>query len=120
MVIIMISTIKSMCFYMMFSIILVPGYKSDVLAASGEINVNDTLQTIQGFGASIAYYENWLTAHPNNEAIYEAIFGDLGIDILRLRNTYQYAPFSHSSDPAKIVNNLYVFSETTPKIIISS
>lgn len=43
-----------------------------------------------GFGASLAYYENWLTAHPNKNEIYEAIFGELSLDILRVRNAYGY------------------------------
>jgi glucuronoarabinoxylan endo-1,4-beta-xylanase len=47
-------------------------------------------QTLTGFGASIGYYENWLTAHPNKKAIYNLIFGALKLDILRLRNIYGY------------------------------
>ena len=50
------------------------------------------LQTITGFGASLAYYENWLTAHPKKDLIYKVIFGELGLDILRVRNAYQYDP----------------------------
>jgi glucuronoarabinoxylan endo-1,4-beta-xylanase len=49
-------------------------------------------QTMQGFGAALAYYEGWLTAHPNKSEIYEAIFGELSLDILRLRNAVEYDP----------------------------
>lgn len=47
-------------------------------------------QTIQGFGAALAFYENWLTAHPNKSEIYEAAYKDLSLDILRVRNAYDY------------------------------
>ena len=47
-------------------------------------------QTMEGFGASLAFYEGWLTAHPNKKEIYNAIFGELSLDILRVRNAYDY------------------------------
>lgn len=45
-------------------------------------------QTIDGFGGSIAYYENWLVAHSKRAMIYDHLFKDLGISILRTRNMY--------------------------------
>jgi len=57
-----------------------------------EIQVEETYQTITGFGASLAYYENWLTAHPNKSQIYDIIFEELSLDILRFRNAYDYDP----------------------------
>ncbi|MFO7935958.1 MAG: T9SS type A sorting domain-containing protein [Bacteroidales bacterium] len=47
-------------------------------------------QTMTGFGASLAYYENWLTAHPNKNEIYDVIFSELSLDILRVRNAHGY------------------------------
>jgi len=58
-----------------------------VTAATGEIQVDEKHQIIEGFGASVAWYEGWLTNHPNKSEIYDFIFCDLGLDILRLRNT---------------------------------
>lgn len=57
-----------------------------------EINVGEAHQTITGFGASLAYYENWLSAHPNKSEIYDVIFGELSLDILRVRNAHEYDP----------------------------
>jgi len=54
------------------------------------IDPNTKFQTIEGFGASLAYYDNWLTAHPNKAGIYDAIFNELSLDILRVRNAYDY------------------------------
>jgi len=57
---------------------------------SVQVNVDEEHQTITGFGASLAYYENWLTAHPNRSQIYDVIFKELSLDILRVRNTFSY------------------------------
>ena len=57
-----------------------------------QVNAGDKHQTITGFGASLAYYENWLSAHPNKAEIYNVIFGELSLDILRFRNAHEYDP----------------------------
>ena len=49
-----------------------------------------THQTIEGFGAALAFYENWITEHPSKEHMYELAFHDLGLDWLRIRNDYKY------------------------------
>jgi glucuronoarabinoxylan endo-1,4-beta-xylanase len=54
------------------------------------IKTDEIHQTMIGFGASLAYYENWLTAHPLKAEIYDAIFAELSLDILRVRNTCDY------------------------------
>ncbi len=46
-------------------------------------------QRLEGFGASVAFYQNWLVSHPNKEQIYQALFGGLKLDILRLQNAYR-------------------------------
>jgi glucuronoarabinoxylan endo-1,4-beta-xylanase len=55
-----------------------------------EVNVDEEYQTITGFGASLAFYEGWLPAHPNRTEIYDVIFKELSLDILRVRNAYGY------------------------------
>jgi glucuronoarabinoxylan endo-1,4-beta-xylanase len=55
-----------------------------------QVNFDEEHQTITGFGASLAFYEGWLTAHPNRAQIYDVIFKELSLDILRVRNTYGY------------------------------
>jgi glucuronoarabinoxylan endo-1,4-beta-xylanase len=62
---------------------------------SGPVDVNVTVdvaqrfQTLVGFGASQVYYVDWVTLHPNKDEIYEVLFGDLGLDVLRIGNWYQ-------------------------------
>ena len=70
------------------------GFKNAVAQAKPDLtvqlNVEEEFQTITGFGASLAYYENWLTAHPNRSEIYDVIFKELSLDILRVRNAHGY------------------------------
>ncbi len=54
------------------------------------VKTSEKLQTLKGFGASTAYFENWLTAHPSKSEIYDLIFRDLNLGILRLRNVHGY------------------------------
>ncbi|MFB0524364.1 MAG: carbohydrate binding domain-containing protein [Phycisphaerae bacterium] len=56
--------------------------------ASGSVDISTAYQELEGFGASGAFYSNWLTAHPKKSEIYDVIFGQLGLDIYRIRNTY--------------------------------
>ncbi len=64
---------------------------------NASVDVNTTYQTLEGFGAAIAWYDSWLANHPNKAEIYKVLFGDSGLDILRLRNQYQ-----HSGDDSTI------------------
>lgn len=72
-----------------------------------KVNTDVTYQTVAGFGASLAYYENWLTAHPNRAEIYNAIFGELSLDILRVRNAYGY--------DAGMINRVKEFAQAAQK-----
>lgn len=60
------------------------------LDANVDVNLAERHQTLEGFGAAIAWYDNWLTEHPNKAELYDTIFKDLGLDLLRLRNRYRY------------------------------
>ena len=75
---------------------------NDVKQIRISIDVDDRHQTLEGFGAAIAWYDDWLTQHPNKAELYDVIFGDLGIDILRLRNRFRYQE-SFAVESAEIV-----------------
>lgn len=45
-------------------------------------------QTLIGFGASLVYSDDEIAQHPRSEALYDAMFAESGLDILRLRNRY--------------------------------
>jgi glucuronoarabinoxylan endo-1,4-beta-xylanase len=86
--------------------------------ATGLVNINLRYQMIEGFGASGAWYENWLTSNTEREEIYDLLFDDLGIDIYRIRNTYDY-------DAAYMNNTAVIVTEALErnpdlKIMVSS
>jgi glucuronoarabinoxylan endo-1,4-beta-xylanase len=54
----------------------------------GEIDVTKHLQKLEGFGASGAYYTIDLIQHKKCKELIDILFKDLGLDIFRIRNTY--------------------------------
>ncbi|HYQ29664.1 MAG TPA: hypothetical protein VER04_20690, partial [Polyangiaceae bacterium] len=70
----------------------VAGVCSPLSTAPVDVTVDlDTRhQELVGFGASVAYGEGQITGHPQQSALYQAIFADLGLDVLRFRNRYQH------------------------------
>lgn len=86
--------------------------------ASGTIDINTQYQVIEGFGAAGAWYEGWLTAHPQRETLYDLFFDELGLDIYRLRNTHDQST-DYMTRSAEIVTEA---KERNPnlKILISS
>ncbi len=46
-------------------------------------------ESIRGFGGGMAYYQNWLNAHPQKQAIYDTVFTGLGLSYLRIGNWSQ-------------------------------
>ncbi|MGA2916507.1 MAG: carbohydrate binding domain-containing protein [Sedimentisphaerales bacterium] len=56
--------------------------------ATGQVNLAEVYQKLEGFGASGAWYEGWLTVHPARNIIYDILFKQLGLDIYGVRNCY--------------------------------
>jgi hypothetical protein len=87
--------------------------------ATGLVDVNIVYQELEGFGASGAWYEGWLTAHPKRNEIYDVLFGRLGLDIYRLRNTYGISD-SYIRESAKIVQAAEESLGHPVKVMVSS
>ena len=87
--------------------------------ATGIVDANIVYQELEGFGASGAWYENWLTAHPLRNEIYDVLFGQLGLDIYRIRNTYDISG-SNISNSAKIIQAAEASLGHPIKVMISS
>jgi glucuronoarabinoxylan endo-1,4-beta-xylanase len=51
-------------------------------------DVGTTYQTMVGFGAAAAYYSNFPAIHPSSAMLYQTLFADLGIQVLRVANWY--------------------------------
>jgi len=84
------------------------------------VKAKETHQTMIGFGASIAWADDQLTSHPKSNEIYNYIFNDLGLDILRLRNTYRGNPSDFADNIASVVRAMHTLSPTPAKIFLSS
>jgi glucuronoarabinoxylan endo-1,4-beta-xylanase len=56
--------------------------------AAGHIDVNTRHQKIEGLGASAAFYTPDLVNHQKKNELYNLLFKDLGLDILRINNYY--------------------------------
>ncbi len=80
--------ISSLAIGILISVVIKVQAQAEIKIVS--VDATQEYQTITGFGASLAYYENWLTAHPNRSEIYDVIFKELNLDILRVRNAYGY------------------------------
>ncbi len=77
-------------------------------------------QTLVGFGASVAYGEGELTNHPERAAIYQAIFQDLGLDMLRLRNRYDHPGDDDLSTAGALVTGASAALGHAPAIFLGS
>jgi glucuronoarabinoxylan endo-1,4-beta-xylanase len=87
--------------------------------ATGLVDVGTVYQELEGFGASGAWYENWLPAHPLRNEIYDCLFRQLGLDIYRIRNTYGISA-SNISNSAKIIQAAGASLGHPIKVMISS
>ncbi|HEX3045334.1 MAG TPA: hypothetical protein VHY08_11295, partial [Bacillota bacterium] len=72
---------------LLISLFVLPPVNAANVNAS--VNVNITYQTLEGFGAAVAWMQEWLTEHPNKVEIYDLLFNGLGLDIYRFRNQYR-------------------------------
>jgi O-glycosyl hydrolase len=58
------------------------------LAATVTVDPTTVHQTMVGFGAAVAYYAGSAMANPMSAQLMQTLFGDLGIQILRVGNWY--------------------------------
>lgn len=68
------------------------------------ISPSEEYQTIVGIGGGMVYYQNWLTAHPNKNVLYDTLFNGLGLSALRMGNWAQ-------EENADLSNDAEIFRE---------
>lgn len=71
-----------------FCLVLSRAAAGATVEVSADVNCLTTFQRLEGFGAAGVHYTDWLVAHPLKSEIYDAIFGQLGLDIFRVENVY--------------------------------
>ncbi len=84
-----------------------------------EVNTDTRYQTMQGFGGAIAFYNSWVYAHPNKEEMYQLLYEDLGINLLRLRNYYRYEP-NFTTNDIEFVQKAEEYSDKNFKVLMCS
>lgn len=60
-----------------------------VIAATVTLVPGERHQTLEGFGASVAWHQEKIVGDHAPAGIYDILFPELGLDILRLRNRYR-------------------------------
>jgi glucuronoarabinoxylan endo-1,4-beta-xylanase len=91
---------------------------------SGDVDVTVSVdadtraQTMQGFGASLAFYVNYLTDHPSKAEVYDIIFRNLGLDVLRVGNWYQTGTVD--AQTVEVVQQARASLGAAPRLVMSS
>jgi glucuronoarabinoxylan endo-1,4-beta-xylanase len=86
------------------------------------VNVEQRFQTLVGFGASQVYYVDWITLNPSKGEIYDVIFRDLGLDVLRVGNWYQARDMQDPQiqNTIELVQRAQQSLERFPEILMTS
>jgi glucuronoarabinoxylan endo-1,4-beta-xylanase len=87
--------------------------------AAGQIDVNTRHQKIEGFGASTAFYTPDLVNHQKKNELYNLLFKDLSLDILRIYNYYDIEP-QNFNETVEIIKSGQAALGRDMKIMISS
>jgi len=75
-----------------------------VYGATVDVNLSSTYQTMEGFGGGIVYYQSWLTAHDNQQDIYDTIFTGLNPQFIRMGNWNQDTTATLKQDSIIVYN----------------
>lgn len=97
-----------------------PATEEEVLEVSLQVDPSERFQTLEGFGAAVAWYGGFLSGHPHAEELYELLFVELGADILRLRNSWGREAEWDLLSAADIVRGASEALGHPPKIQMSS
>ena len=87
------------------------------------IDADAHYQTLEGFGAAVAWYAETFAAFPDGSPVYDLAFRDLGLDIIRFRNRYGRQDKNNSSDitaEARILQQATLSLGHAPKVLLSS
>ena len=92
------------------------------IAATVTIAPGERHQTLEGFGASVAWHQEKIVGDRAPAGIYDVLFPELGLDIIRFRNRYQRS----KPEDANLAEEVEILRRGTaalghpPKIMLSS
>ena len=84
------------------------------------VDPSERHQTLIGLGATLTFVENQVVNHPRRAELYEAMFADLGIDVLRLRNRFGYVGDDDLTTAGSIVEAATESLGETPTLMLTS
>ncbi len=84
------------------------------------IDPSERHQTLIGLGASLAFVETQVVNHLLGAELYEAMFAELGLDVLRLRNRYGYVGDDDLTTAGIIVEAAAESLGTPPTLVLTS
>ena len=84
------------------------------------INIESRYQSLAGLGSTLAYAEPDVIQYPNADELYAAMFENLGLDMLRLRNRYGYTGDDDLTSAATIINAGTASLGYRPTVILAS
>ncbi len=87
--------------------------------AAGQIDVDARHQRIEGLGASTAFYTPALVNHKKKDELYNLLFRDLNLDILRIQNYYDINP-QNFNETVEIIKKGQAALGRDMKIMVSS
>jgi glucuronoarabinoxylan endo-1,4-beta-xylanase len=99
----------------------IDGERGPAVAVRATVDVTQRFQTLEGFGASVAWYQDRIVGE-TPEGVYELLFTELGLDILRFRNRFERS----DPDDAKLEHEVEIYKRATealghpPKLLMSS
>ena len=116
---------KKLILTVLFLVLLTAAPAMVQAANNFTVEINNRHQTIEGFGGAIAWYHHRLVDHLNKDQIYQKIYDDLNIDILRIQNwygkeTYHGRPGDLFEETIEVVDKAYQALGNDLKIMMSS
>lgn len=66
------------------------------------VNASEEHQTIKGVGGAITYYINNLVGNPYKDEVFDLLFGEVGLDVIRIMNRYGYENEDFSENVAQV------------------
>lgn len=84
------------------------------------IDLSGRYQTLIGFGASLAYAERDIVGRDDQDALYDALFSELGVDTIRLVNHFEPGREAELETPAQIIEAATDRLGGTPTLLMTS
>ena len=84
------------------------------------IDLQTRFQTLAGFGATLAYAEPDVVQYSAADQLYAAMFENLGLDMLRLRNRYGIVGDDNLASAATIINAASASLGYRPTVLLTS